>query len=413
VAKDEIIAMDVAAEAEAVRQESLQDAARIEADLKEKVRKEAEKIYLSNLKRQEWAATAIQAGWRYHRNRVALRIRAQATYRKHWDRTYLEYYYEHGITRATVWEKPKSLGDYDVLPAPGWVAMHDNEGAQYYYNPQTWAMTWDQPAQTTLCEECGRDFAMARVSLDKVVRCEECFNRKALTLLTGGMQGDEIRFKPCNGGLEMTPVWSIIKERTWTQHCIDRDAGLRDTLESVEEEDKRKKDKLAVAALQLVVGEDGPVYCCDCSTALAELLCEICTTHFCRTCCAAKHSKSPWDKHQFTDLSTMTFGGGTGVPDAAARGGSRGGRRRRHRRSQSRSRSPSPSRSPNRPSSTGDDAAGEEARRARRRRRRKRRQADEEQAAAAAAYYDEGYSDVAAPPVAEGYWPHSGDTISP
>ena len=61
-----------------------------------------------------------------------------------------------------------SLGIADVQCAPGWVAMHDNENHLYFYNPETWEMTWDLPERTTLCSVCQQDFAMARTSSDMV-----------------------------------------------------------------------------------------------------------------------------------------------------------------------------------------------------------------------------------------------------
>ena len=77
--------------------------------------------------------------------RKALRKKARDRYIKHFDRVTVSYYYEDTRTGKTSWEKPKSLGNYDIDGEDGWVSMTSSDGERYYYNPLTWEMSWDVP----------------------------------------------------------------------------------------------------------------------------------------------------------------------------------------------------------------------------------------------------------------------------
>ena len=92
----------------------------------------------------------VLGAWKRWKARQVLRKKGQKIYKKHWNVHYLEYYYEDSRNRHTVWVKPLSLGSYDVDCAPGWCAMHDNEGDLYFYNPISWEMTWNQVIKNTL-----------------------------------------------------------------------------------------------------------------------------------------------------------------------------------------------------------------------------------------------------------------------
>jgi hypothetical protein len=94
------------------------------------------------------------------------------------------------------WQKPYSLGSYDVDADEGWVVMRfcneavycsfnnllfmwrrDTDGDIYFYCPKTWDMTWEQPHNTVMCEICEQDFAVCR-----------CVNRR--------LQHERLRFMP-------------------------------------------------------------------------------------------------------------------------------------------------------------------------------------------------------------------------
>ena len=141
----------------------------------------------------------------------------------------------------------------------------------------------------------------------------------------------------------MTPVFALIKEKSWMQHCMDRDKNLRDLVETNEEEIKRRKDEAKAESLQGVglKGHDGPVYCSQCTTSLASVVCDICTCYYCQPCCDIKHRRPPWSSHPIQELASMTFSGvvdnrlpemkegGTGIP---ARGGTPKKKKRRRRK---------------------------------------------------------------------------------
>ena len=76
-------------------------------------------------------------------------------------------------------------------------------------------------------------------------------NERAFEELAQGKAPEDIKFKPCNGGLCMTPVFALIKEKSWMQHCMDRDKNLRDLVETNEEEIKRRQDEAKAEALQV------------------------------------------------------------------------------------------------------------------------------------------------------------------
>ena len=170
-------------------------------------------------------------------------------------------------------------------------------------------------------------------------------NDYAFEQLAKGIPAEEIKFKPCNGGICMTPVFALIKEKTWMQHCMDRDKNLRDLVETNEEEIKRRKDEAKAEALQGVglKGHDGPVYCSQCSTALATVVCDICTSYYCQSCCDIKHRRPPWSMHPIQELASLNFSGvfdnrlpemkegGSGVV-TPARGGTPKKKKRRRRK---------------------------------------------------------------------------------
>jgi len=134
-------------------------------------------------------------------------------------------------------------------------------------------------------------------------------------------------------------------------------------VETLEDEIKRLAD-LEAASKQtkfVVEGDSGPVYCNNCTTELATHLCEICTTNFCKPCCDLKHARPPWSAHAISELATLNFSGGTGIPDAPPK-------RRRRASPNRRSRSRSPGEGGESRPGTGDS----DGRRRRRRRRKKK-----------------------------------------
>jgi hypothetical protein len=386
------------------------DGERIIREREEEKQRERERIFELNKRRQDWAARKIQAAAKVYKARQIMRQRAYAYYRKHWDPFNMAYFYEDKRSKETYWDKPRSLGSYDVQCAPGWVTMHDNEGDQYYYNPLTWAMSWTQPPRTTLCNVCQKQFAIVRVSNDLICRCENCFNEKAAELLET-LTAEEILFKPFHGNREIDPIFAIMKEKSWAQYLREHDMNMDEAYETLEQEKKRMNEEAALG--RMVVKKEKIVeYCADCKTELATWMCEICTEYFCKPCLDRKHTKAPWNLHAVTELAAMTFSGkepgAGGPPQSPLR---RRRRRRRKHRDPDRAASPGGGGEGGGGYSSGEGGGDTSAsdnegppgsaqgkrRKKKRRHRRRRREAEEEAAAAAA----DGFQDYPPTDVSE------------
>ena len=101
----EVLQNSLEAERELVAEMSRADAQRIADEEKELERLELTKKYSADLQKRNMSTIVIQGCWKMHKCRLKLRQQAQQIYRKHWDKKYLEYYYEHSRTRATMWIK--------------------------------------------------------------------------------------------------------------------------------------------------------------------------------------------------------------------------------------------------------------------------------------------------------------------
>ena len=104
-ATEEILRNSLEAERELVAEMSRADSQRIADEEKELERLELTKRYSADLQKRNSSVIMIQGCWKMHKCRLALRRKAQEVFRKHWDKKYLEYYYEHSHTRATMWIK--------------------------------------------------------------------------------------------------------------------------------------------------------------------------------------------------------------------------------------------------------------------------------------------------------------------
>ena len=101
-------------------------------------------------------------------------------------------------------------------------------------------------------------------------------------------------------------------------HCLTHIPSLPLSLtQTLEDEIKRLAD-LEAASKQTSftpVGEEGPIFCAQCTTEMAEVHCEICTTYYCESCCDIKHKRPPWNAHKIIKLADMNYSGVTGIPE--------------------------------------------------------------------------------------------------
>jgi len=129
---------------------------------------------------------------RWHARKL-LRTKCYERYEKKFSEKYCAFYYLSGRDGTQTWEKPRSLGSYDMQVVNEWRGMRDNQGYPYYYNPSTMRQTWKHPKSTVFCEEtvvqdwepihpqktgpCP-NFASKRCNDDMRFYCDPCWERK-------------------------------------------------------------------------------------------------------------------------------------------------------------------------------------------------------------------------------------------
>ena len=257
IASREVVDMIVEEEVAVVKQE-MRDAA--EAYERQKAEEEAakrEREQADKLRRRGWAQSTIVRFARSFLARKVLRQKAYERYRKYFDVVSGNYYYADARTGLTSWDKPPSLGAYDIdVASPSWVVMLDSEGDPYFYHPRSWAMSVEQPRGTVLCQSCGRAFAVARYQERSF--CENCFNTEVNGLLASGLEASSLFFQPIEGGLEgcSDRGFRDCGELSW-QGFLE---GMEAARPGVDEEPEESE-------------EDG-VVCDGCENEFASLSCE-------------------------------------------------------------------------------------------------------------------------------------------
>ncbi|MCP4216527.1 MAG: hypothetical protein GY765_17890, partial [bacterium] len=205
-----------------------QEALRIQAVELEKENKQRADEAKARKRRRKWAAVIVQGYAKTFLARKILRHAAYKRFMKYFDVASHNYYYEDIRTHAMSWEKPKSLGSYDITMVDYWIIMYaktaageqinitvealtdpENEESEkylvsvplvYYYNPCTWKQTWDRPEGTVLCQVCNLDFVMRKLNVDECVYCEACFAPAAQAQVDAGVHPKYVTFKPFQGG---------------------------------------------------------------------------------------------------------------------------------------------------------------------------------------------------------------------
>jgi hypothetical protein len=139
------------------------------------------------------AAQVLGLAYRKWHARKVLRQKCYERFEKCFSEDYCAFYYHNRLTDEIIWEKPKSLGSYDMQVLNEWRPMRDNQNFPYYYNPHTMEMTWKFPRSTVMCEEkvphtwsygyptpigpCP-NFATRRCNEDMHFYCDSCWERK-------------------------------------------------------------------------------------------------------------------------------------------------------------------------------------------------------------------------------------------
>lgn len=199
IATRDIIEEEVQQELAAARAEMKAESLAIQRAEEEKIEAKRKQDKADVKRKRKWAIIVIQSYARVYLARKEVRRRAYKRYERHFDPSTHNYFYADKKTGQTFWKKPPSLGSYDVPMADSWVVMHDSEGDQYFYNVLTWKQSWDPPMGCVLCEVCSDDFAVAKLSEDRVSYCNRCLYNRAQELLANDIDATQILFKPFAG----------------------------------------------------------------------------------------------------------------------------------------------------------------------------------------------------------------------
>ena len=231
IAVDEIIEQIVEEELAKVTEEGRLEALEYTRVQEEKAQLAKEKIAKQRKLQRKWGATVIQGLARSFIARKALRQKAYDRYEKRFDGNKLCYYYTDKRTRKSMWIKPKSLGSYDVNPAPGWMVLFDAKGDLYYYNPLEMTMQYTQPGGTIACVACHQYFAVVRMQETKRMLCEQCcLNEVNVMIHEHHMAKTDITFRPFNGNQSTASTVSFVNIKTinWQAYLMKMDAALGD-----------------------------------------------------------------------------------------------------------------------------------------------------------------------------------------
>jgi hypothetical protein len=307
----------------------------------ERDKKSKEDDERARIRRKKWAALTMQG---YARTFLARRVLRQAAYKrylKHFDPGSHNYFYEDKRTHETTWEKPNSLGSYDITMENYWILMRAVTAAGvpiteqvaekvnpedpnsetvlkdvplvYYYNPCTWKQTWTRPEGTVLCEQCVTDFAHRFLNYDQRKYCDACFAVQAQYLVEAGMHPKYVTFKTFQGGSEKahrTDFFSLPDE-SWFMLIMDANPQLKQSEEEEVAAVKRARKRAQAGSAKSGTtgsgkssvgrsqrsGKYGQVkakhvveLCGVCDDRIAVLTCKDCETLYCKDCCDVTHS---------------------------------------------------------------------------------------------------------------------------
>lgn len=199
IATREIIEEEVKQELVNARAEMKAESEALQKANEEKAAAKHHQEIADKKRKKRWAAVTLQSYMRVFLARKELRRRAYNRYECHFDRTTHNYYFVDKTSQTTFWQKPKSLGSYDLPMRDSWLVMHDTIGDQYFYNVKTWRQSWEMPVGCILCEKCKDDFAVAKLSNDKVCYCNNCLYDAAQLLLSMDYDSTQIKFKSFAG----------------------------------------------------------------------------------------------------------------------------------------------------------------------------------------------------------------------
>jgi len=293
LARKEIVDEEMEVERERAKAQMREEATVGQAAIEAKKEAEVQQELRGKRRKRGWAAVKIQNFFRILVARRKLKELAYTRYKKFFDLKSVSYYYQDIRTNRCFWNKPKSLGMFDIDSDPGWVVLFDNLGDMYFYQPKTMKMSWNMPYMAQMCQKCQKDFAVARLSDQaKTCLCETCFNTHVTSEINNGVPAQDIRFKPFNGNREdaASTVFGYIPEMTWWKHLLSLDPSLKESEEELKYQQMLKNKKKGI--------QGDP--CTRCNEKDAVRSCDMCQTLYCEECYEFKHKTPPWDNHSWT-----------------------------------------------------------------------------------------------------------------
>ena len=152
IATKEILELETSKEKDRITEQWRLD--RLERTRQRKMRRENDIRKARERKGLDEQRAALLLAKAYERwsARKVLRKLCIERFDKEFDAEHHAFYYVDRRTGTKMWEKPKSLGQYDIPTVNQWVVLRDAQEFPYYYNPCTLEMSWQPPVGTSMCQ---------------------------------------------------------------------------------------------------------------------------------------------------------------------------------------------------------------------------------------------------------------------
>jgi hypothetical protein len=304
IATQEIIEEEVLKAMEDAKLAMKDEARRLEEARLEREKAALQSEQQNKQKRMFWAILSLQKCARQFLARRALRQQAYKRYERLFSIEHHEYFYQDKVSKRVFWEKPVSLGSYDVPMEDYWIIIPGktsdgvfSKSLSYFYHPATWDQTWIRPSGTVLCDLCEFEFGKINYSefqnytdhqntAHSVHYCLPCFHKKANELIIQyHRKPKDIQFQEFNGGktdalyMDFT-VLPVIDYYTYT---LDVNPAMK---LSEEEELFLKYQEEAISTKS----QGGiPRMCEICFQKKTEFQCYDCNLFYCTNCNHREH----------------------------------------------------------------------------------------------------------------------------
>lgn len=322
IATQEIIEEEVQAAMEAGKLQMKAEAEFLEREERKKKQLQATREVEEKNRKKLWAISTLQKYARAYLARVRVRFAAYKRYEKFFDITYHEYYYQDKKTKETFWEKPPSLGSYDLPMEDYWIVIpgKTSDGLPqpsitYYYNPSTWQQSWVKPFGTVSCDICQEEFAKIyynEAGYDQtyhagVYYCVPCFqlNKVQELIHQYHVHPRDIFFQEFNGGKNDAIYLDFLNLPVVDFYTYSLD--VNPNLKASEEEEAQLRFEEEMESQRLGLGGGGGSgssrisaagsICEHCFKRNSEYECLDCHLFYCESCNRKEHKLAHMKKH--------------------------------------------------------------------------------------------------------------------